>query len=75
MKRSRSAEGGTDKSRSRLKRGADERCHHRLSQCRAPLSPNPMCEKLWTCVDAPLGASKIFWNASARSRVLTCVRP
>ena len=27
---------------------ADERCHHRLSQCRAPLSPNQMCEKLWT---------------------------
>ena len=29
---------------------ADERCHHRLSQCRAPLSPNQMCEKLWTLV-------------------------
>jgi hypothetical protein len=27
---------------------ADERCHHRLSQYRAPLSPNQMCEKLWT---------------------------
>jgi hypothetical protein len=27
---------------------ADERCHHRLSHCRAPLSPNQMCEKLWT---------------------------
>ena len=27
---------------------ADERCHHRLSQCRAPLSPNQMCEKFWT---------------------------
>src|SRR5215471_14771022 len=27
---------------------ADERCYHRLSQCRAPLSPNQMCEKLWT---------------------------
>jgi hypothetical protein len=25
-----------------------QRCHHRLSQCRAPLSPNQMCEKLWT---------------------------
>jgi hypothetical protein len=27
---------------------ADERCHHRLSQRRAPLSPYQMCEKLWT---------------------------
>jgi len=27
---------------------ADERCHHSLSQCRAPLSPNQKCEKLWT---------------------------
>src|SRR5262249_31661701 len=27
---------------------ADERCYHRLSQCRAPLSANQMCEKLWT---------------------------
>jgi len=27
---------------------ADERCHHRLSQCRALLSPNQMCEKLLT---------------------------
>jgi hypothetical protein len=27
---------------------ADERCHHRLSQCREPLSPNQMCERLWT---------------------------
>src|SRR5262249_50618610 len=27
---------------------ADERCHHRLSQRRTPLSPNPMCEKFWT---------------------------
>jgi putative transposase len=27
---------------------ADERCHHRLSQCRAPLGPNQKCEKLWT---------------------------
>ena len=24
----------------------DERCHHSVSQCRAPLSPNQMCEKL-----------------------------
>jgi hypothetical protein len=23
-------------------------CHHRLSECRAPLSQNHMCEKLWT---------------------------
>jgi hypothetical protein len=30
-------------------RPADERCHHGLSQCRAPLSPNQKCEKLWTC--------------------------
>ena len=27
---------------------ADERYYHRLSQCRTPLSPNQMCEKLWT---------------------------
>ena len=27
---------------------ADERCHHRLSQCPEPLSPNEMCEKFWT---------------------------
>jgi hypothetical protein len=27
---------------------ADRLCNHRLSQCRAPLSPNQMCEKLWT---------------------------
>jgi hypothetical protein len=25
---------------------ADERCHHRLSQCRAPLSPNQMIAEL-----------------------------
>ena len=30
-----------------------KRCHNCLSQCRAPLSPNQMREKLWTCVDAP----------------------
>ena len=27
---------------------ADERGHHRLSPCRAPLSPRPKCEKCWT---------------------------
>jgi hypothetical protein len=27
---------------------ADKRCRQRLSHCRAPLSPNQMCEKLWT---------------------------
>jgi len=27
---------------------ADERCHNCVSQCRAPLSPNQMCEKFWT---------------------------
>src|SRR5690242_17288794 len=27
---------------------ADERSRLRLSRCRAPLSPNQMCEKLWT---------------------------
>ena len=31
---------------------ADERCHHRLSQCRASLSPKQMCEKLWTLPNA-----------------------
>jgi hypothetical protein len=46
-----------------------------LSQYRAPLGPNQMCEKILTCVDAPLGARRIFWSYQARSRVLTCVRP
>ena len=32
---------------------ADERCHHRLSQCRAPLSQNHMCEKLWALPNFP----------------------
>ena len=33
----------------RAAEGAEhERCHHRVSQFRAPLSPNQMCEKLWT---------------------------
>jgi hypothetical protein len=27
---------------------ADERCHNCVSQCRAPLSPNQMCERVWT---------------------------
>ena len=27
-------------------RNDNERCHHRLSQCRVPLSPNQMSEKL-----------------------------
>src|SRR5262249_30479372 len=31
---------------------ADERCHHCVSHCRAPLSPNQMCERVWTL---PLG--------------------
>jgi hypothetical protein len=29
-------------------RPADERCHHGVSHCRAPLSPNQMCERVWT---------------------------
>jgi hypothetical protein len=27
---------------------ADERCHHCVRHCRAPLSPNQMCERVWT---------------------------
>src|SRR6516225_5448155 len=27
---------------------ADERCHHRVSQGRAPLSQNRKCERFWT---------------------------
>ena len=48
---------------------ADERCHHCVSQCRAPLSPNQMCEKVWTCVDAPVSARRIF---SSAGRVVGC---
>jgi len=29
-------------------RPAEERCHHRLSQCWVPLSSNQKCERLWT---------------------------
>jgi hypothetical protein len=32
---------------------ADERCHHRLSKCRAPLSSNQKCEKLWALPAKP----------------------
>jgi hypothetical protein len=42
---------------------AEERCHHRLSQYRAPLSPNQMCENsghVWTL---PFGARRIFRTA------------
>src|SRR5262249_26481212 len=38
---------------------ADERCHHRLSQRRTPLSLNPMCEKFWTLPDSPLGCAMV----------------
>jgi hypothetical protein len=48
---------------------ADEGSHHRLSQSRAPLSPNQMCQKLWTCVDAPVSARRIFGSAR---RVVGC---
>src|SRR5262245_60824695 len=30
---------------------ADERCHHRVSQGRAPLSQNRKCERFWTLPD------------------------
>src|SRR6516225_1005117 len=30
------------------KGSADERCYHRLSQCRAPLSPTKCAKNLWT---------------------------
>src|SRR5689334_3236311 len=36
---------------------ADERSHHRVSQCRAPLSPNQMCENLWTLPQKHLSTS------------------
>jgi hypothetical protein len=41
----------------------DERGHHRLSQCRPPLSPNQKCERIWTlpaqAIDRPL---RIFFK-------------
>src|SRR5262249_48678008 len=40
----------------RAAEGAEhEGCHHRVSQCRAPLSPNQMCEKLWTLPGGDIG--------------------
>src|SRR5262249_344362 len=41
---------------------ADERSHHRVSQCRVPLSPKQMCEKLWTL---PSRTTSIGWYAAA----------
>src|SRR5262249_5627318 len=35
-------------SQHRAAEGSDERCHHRVSQGRAPLSQNRMCERFWT---------------------------
>src|SRR5215470_6449862 len=35
-------------SQHRAAEGSDERCHHRVSQGRAPLSQNRKCERFWT---------------------------
>src|SRR5215468_9435431 len=38
-------------SQHRAAEGSDERCHHRVSQGRAPLSQNRKCERFWTLPD------------------------
>src|SRR5215472_18906418 len=35
-------------SQHRAAEGSDERCHHRVSQGRTPLSQNRKCERFWT---------------------------
>src|SRR5262245_6542932 len=75
--------------RSKLKPGGiHERCHHRLSQRPAPLSPIPMCEKFWTLPRAPSGQpavppaamavhgarSAIAWSPLDSHRRSCCVR-
>src|SRR5262245_36890278 len=41
-------------SQHRAAEGSDERCHHRVSQGRAPLSQNRKCERFWTLPNATL---------------------
>ena len=45
---------------------ADERCHHRLSQGRVPLSPNRKCEKLWTLPALARSSAALFTCCSYR---------
>ncbi len=47
---------------------ADERCHNCVSQCRAPLSPNQMCERVWTLPAAKLNVTNKITAASFRPR-------
>jgi hypothetical protein len=48
-----------------LEGAAVERIHHRLSQCRAPISPNQMCQKTLDTT-----ARELFsWGAEAKKLI------
>src|SRR5262249_14858040 len=51
----------------------DERCHHRVSQGRAPLSQNRKCERFWT-LPSTLDELQQFAGRGA-VRVVTCGAP
>src|SRR5262245_62757387 len=61
-------------SQHRAAEGSDERCHHRVSQGRAPLSQNRKCERFWT-LPIKEGKGAIKWTRlSCRSFAANAVR-
>src|SRR5215472_399281 len=59
-------------SQHRAAEGSDERCHHRVSQGRAPLSQNRKCERFWTLPEMLCCAKEL--GLKARSRLTTWER-
>src|SRR5262245_32637712 len=55
-------------SQHRAAEGSDERCHHRVSQGRAPLSQNRKCERFWTLPLKAIHASEDI--AAAREKAI-----
>src|SRR6516165_1925678 len=53
-------------SQHRAAEGSDERCHHRVSQGRAPLSQNRKCERFWTLPRAPAARPRASATANGR---------
>src|SRR5215468_9023328 len=57
-------------SQHRAAEGSDERCHHRVSQGRAPLSQNRKCERFWTLPAGEEARAELL-----SSRPITVINP
>src|SRR5262249_47098242 len=63
-------------SQHRAAEGSDERCHHRVSQGRAPLSQNRKCERFWTLPRAAGVAARVSLRPQAAARAACgCAAP